>query len=157
VPRRVVRAAFHARLLNLVSPQSGGRRRSVDCSCRLSLVAEVERGPLVARAFQTVGLGDYTASDVLRKMTALGVRTRKGRPLTPQTFTVLLKRRIYVGIIDAPGLGIRGIPRGFRATRIRVPISARSGRAEGAQRSGYADSPDSRCVVSSPATSVERR
>ena len=33
----------------------------------------------------------------------------QGRPLTLQTFTALLKRPIYAGIIEAPGFGVAGI------------------------------------------------
>ena len=50
-----------------------------------------------------------TTTEALKAVTALGLRTRKGRPLTAQTFGTLLKNRIYAGIIDAPGFGLRGI------------------------------------------------
>ena len=74
-----------------------------------SLVPEVQHGPVLTRAFDMVATGNDTATAVLRKMTALGLRTRKGKPLSLQTFSALLKRRIYTGIIDAPGFGMKGI------------------------------------------------
>jgi hypothetical protein len=80
-----------------------------------SLVPDVERGPLITRAFEMVASGNDSASGVLRRVTALGLRTRKGRPVSPQTFTTLLKRSIYVGIIEAPRLGIRGVRGDFEA------------------------------------------
>jgi site-specific DNA recombinase len=51
----------------------------------------------------------------LRKMTVLGLQTRKGRPVTLQSFTALLKRPIYAGIIEAPGFGMAGIRGDFEA------------------------------------------
>ena len=74
-----------------------------------SLVADAERGPVITRAIEMVATGNYSATDVLRKVTALGLRTRKGRPLSLQTFTALLKRPIYAGVIDAPRFGMTGI------------------------------------------------
>jgi hypothetical protein len=56
-----------------------------------------------------VASGDYANSDALKSVTALGLRTRKGRPLTAQTFGALLKNPVYAGIIDAPGFGLKGI------------------------------------------------
>jgi DNA invertase Pin-like site-specific DNA recombinase len=74
-----------------------------------SLVPDVESGPLMTRAFEMVATGNYAVTDVLRKMTLLGLRTRRERPLAMQTLTALLKRRLYTGIIDAPGFGMKGI------------------------------------------------
>jgi hypothetical protein len=37
-----------------------------------------------------------------------GLRTRKGRPLTAQTFGMLMKNPIYTRVIDAPGFGLQG-------------------------------------------------
>ncbi len=56
-----------------------------------------------------VASGNYTATEALKTVTALGLRTRKGRPLTAQTFGMLLKNPIYAGIIDAPGFALTGI------------------------------------------------
>jgi hypothetical protein len=80
-----------------------------------SLVPEVERGPLMTCAFETVATGNYTVTEALRKMTVLGLQTRKGRPVTLQSFTALLKRPIYAGIIEAPGFGMAGIRGDFEA------------------------------------------
>jgi site-specific DNA recombinase len=73
-----------------------------------SLVPDVERGPLLARSFEMVASG-YTKTEALRAITTLGLRTRKEKPLTAQTFGTLLKNPIYAGIIDAPGFGLKGI------------------------------------------------
>jgi len=78
-----------------------------------SLLPDVESGPLMTSGFEMVATGNYTSTEVLRKLTALGLRARKGRPLSLQTFTALLKKRIYIGLIDAPGFGIKGIKGDF--------------------------------------------
>jgi len=78
-----------------------------------SLVVDVERGAIITRAFEMVGCGNYSMSDVLKTVTALGLKTRKGRPLTPQTFGAVLKNPVDAGIIDAPGFGLKDIPGDF--------------------------------------------
>jgi hypothetical protein len=49
-------------------------------------VAIVERGELVKRAFEEFATGRFTKEQVLDKVTRLGLRTRTGRKLNPQSF-----------------------------------------------------------------------
>ena len=75
-----------------------------------SRVRDVERAPMIARGFEMVISGNTTA-EALKVVTALGLRTRKGRPLTALAFGTLLKNPIYAGLIDAPGFGPERHPR----------------------------------------------
>lgn len=63
------------------------------------LVADPERSSLIQRAFALYATGDYDRSEVLRTITALGLRTAKGRPVAPQTFQSLLANPIYAGFL----------------------------------------------------------
>jgi site-specific DNA recombinase len=71
-----------------------------------SLVADPERGELVKRAFEEFGTGRFTKEQVLEKVTRLGLRTRAGRTLNPQSFGRMLTNRLYAGFIHAPEFGV---------------------------------------------------
>jgi site-specific DNA recombinase len=71
-----------------------------------SLVADPERGELVKRAFEEFATGRFTKEQVLDKVTRLGLRTRTGRTLNPQSFGRMLTNRLYAGFIHAPEFGI---------------------------------------------------
>jgi site-specific DNA recombinase len=108
-----------------------------------SLVPDVQRAPMITRGFEMMTSGN-TMTEALKAVTALGLRTRKGRPPTPQTFATLLKNRIYAGIIDAPRFGLRGIRGDFEPLvseelfqRAQVALRGQNGPAK-----HYLDSPD---------------
>jgi hypothetical protein len=71
-----------------------------------SLVHDPERGPLVKRAFEDLASGWFSMRDVVRRATDGGLRTRKDRPLSPQTFGNMLRNRIYIGHIESPEVGV---------------------------------------------------
>jgi site-specific DNA recombinase len=71
-----------------------------------SLVLDPERAPLVRRAFEEVASGLHTKQHVLRLVTNLGLRTRTGQPLSPQSFNQMLRKPVYVGRIDSPEFGV---------------------------------------------------
>jgi DNA invertase Pin-like site-specific DNA recombinase len=102
-----------------------------------SLIADVERVPLIARAFEMIASGHYSPADVLKTVTNLGLRTRKGVPLTPQTFGTLIRRPIYAGIIDAPGFALSGIRGDFEP----LVSEAIFQRAQGALRRQHGPTP----------------
>ena len=79
-----------------------------------SLVPDVERAPIITRGFEMAASGTHATADILKTVTALGLRTKKGRPLSAQTFGALLRRPIYAGIIDAARLGLKGIRGDFQ-------------------------------------------
>jgi site-specific DNA recombinase len=62
----------------------------------------------VKKAFELCATGLHQKADVLRKITALGLRTIiiRESPLTAQTFQELLRKPIYTGLIAVPSWGI---------------------------------------------------
>jgi hypothetical protein len=70
-------------------------------------------GPLIQTAFELYANGDLTKAEILRKLTAMGLRTRRGKPLTAQAFQALLRNPIYAGIISVPNWEIEGIKGDF--------------------------------------------
>lgn len=70
-------------------PLGGGRTLPV-------LKPDPERAPLIRRAFELVADG-VSKAEALRTVTALGLRTLRGKNLTPQTFNELLKKAITAG------------------------------------------------------------
>ena len=56
--------------------------------------------------FEEFATGRYTRADVLKRVTALGLRTRRGARLSPQTLHALFRNRLYTGRIVVPSLGI---------------------------------------------------
>src|SRR5438093_4226777 len=78
-----------------------------------SLVEDPERSPLVRRAFEEFATGRYTKQQVLAEVTRLGLRTRRGLKVSPQTFDGLLENQLYIGIINVPEYGVRSTRGGF--------------------------------------------
>jgi site-specific DNA recombinase len=50
-----------------------------------------ERAPLVRKGFELMASGGYSADDVLRTLTALGLTTRKNKPVPRQTWHAILR------------------------------------------------------------------
>lgn len=57
---------------------------------------------LLQRAWQTFAKGTYTKAELLTLMTAWGVRTRRGVPLSKQSLDNMLRDPFYAGIIRNP-------------------------------------------------------
>lgn len=64
-----------------------------------SLIPDPERADLVRKAFEEFGSGRLAKRDVLNRLNSQGLRTRRGRPLSPQTFNSLLRNPVYAGRI----------------------------------------------------------
>lgn len=62
-----------------------------------SLVHDPDRAPLVRRMFQEMATGHKTKQEVLRLVTELGLRTRHGHTLAPQTIQQMFRNPIYMG------------------------------------------------------------
>ena len=71
-----------------------------------SLVADPERGALVARAFEEFETGRFTKEEVLDTVTRLGLRTRSGLAMNPQSFGRMLTNRLYAGFVHVPEFGV---------------------------------------------------
>ncbi len=63
------------------------------------------RARLMKKAFDSVASGDAPA-DVLRRVTALGLVSKKGRPIRLQEFTKLLRNPFYKGVAKSGAWGI---------------------------------------------------
>ena len=74
----------------------------------VALMHEPERAPLVRRGFEDYSTGRYTKEQLLKRATAWGLTNRRGKPLTSQAIGVLLRNRLYAGIVDVPEYGVRG-------------------------------------------------
>ena len=90
------RWTFLAPLGYLNAPRSTGR----------SLVPDPERASLVRRAFQEFATGRFTKDEVRKNAIALGLTTRRGRPVPSQTFDAMLRNRVYIGQIDVPDFNV---------------------------------------------------
>ena len=58
------------------------------------------------RAFQDFATGRFTKHEVRKNLNALGLRTRRGRPVPSQAFDAMLRNRAYIAQIDIPDFGI---------------------------------------------------
>jgi len=74
---------------------------------RQSLLPHPERAAIVRRIFQHYATGTYTKQEILQKATQWGLTNRRGQPLSSQAIGMLLRNRLYVGIVDVPEFGVR--------------------------------------------------
>jgi hypothetical protein len=72
-----------------------------------SLMPDPERAPIVRRVFETYASGRFTKQQVLEQTRAWGLTNRRNRPLTSQAIGMLLRNRLYAGIVDVPEYGVR--------------------------------------------------
>jgi site-specific DNA recombinase len=69
-----------------------------------------DRAPLVRQAFELVKSGRYVTTDaVLKVVTAMGLTTRRGNPVKPQTFSRMLQNPIYAGWVVSKKVRARGL------------------------------------------------
>jgi site-specific DNA recombinase len=75
-----------------------------------SLVIDSHRGPLIARLFELIATGEHTKASALAAVTALGLRSHKGVPLTQETIRKMLINPLYAGeiFIKSWGKSVRG-------------------------------------------------
>lgn len=78
-----------------------------------TLAIDSERGPLVQKAFSLIASG-VSKAEALRQVIALGLRTVKGKAVSPQTFEKLLKNPVYAGRIVVPKWNV-DVPGAFPA------------------------------------------
>jgi len=91
-------------------PAPLGYRRIPDGQGRFTLTLDSLTAPLVRQAFELYATGAYEREQVLKIVTAAGLRTRRGKKLSSQSFCNLLKNPLYSGRIvvgqwqvDCPG------------------------------------------------------
>jgi site-specific DNA recombinase len=88
-------------------PSPLGYMKSTDSRNSKTIIPDPNRAPLIARAFDMFSTGLHSKQAVLDAVTRLGLSTKRGKPLSGQSFNQLLRKPIYVGILEVPGWGIR--------------------------------------------------
>src|SRR5437867_10552291 len=71
-----------------------------------SLVPDPERAVFVKQVFEDFATGRFTKQEVLARVTKLGLRTRRGLALSPQSFGQMVRNSIYIGRIESPEYGV---------------------------------------------------
>ena len=73
------------------------------------IYADPERAHLVREAFELIGSGRYATTEaVQRTVTAMGLTTVKGRPMTKQSFAQMLSNPLYAGWVVSGDVRARG-------------------------------------------------
>jgi site-specific DNA recombinase len=95
----VGQAALGYRNVREAKPE-GGEIRTV--------AVDIERGPLIAQAFELFGTGQYNGKQVLDRITAAGLTTRGTRRTPPKPVSlsqlyVILSDRYYLGFVEYDG------------------------------------------------------
>lgn len=68
-----------------------------------------KRAPLVRKGFELMATGNYSADDVLRTVTALGLTNRKGASLARQTWHSMLRNPLFAGWVKSGDLLSQGM------------------------------------------------
>lgn len=79
--------------------------RFVSTVTRSRMELDPQRSVLVRAAFEMFATGNYERNQVLRKVTAQGLRTHRGKKVSQQTFSRMLTNPIYVGRVNIPKWG----------------------------------------------------
>ncbi len=85
-----------------------GYKRPLDPRSTPSMIPDPETAELVKLAFHLVASGQAAKVEALKHVTALGLRSRKGKPLTPQSFSNMLRNTLYVGRMVVPAWEFEG-------------------------------------------------
>lgn len=62
-----------------------------------TIVPDPVRGPFIAQLFDLISSGQVKKTSALAQLTRMGLRTKKGHPLTAQTVQRMLKNELYCG------------------------------------------------------------
>ncbi len=72
------------------------------------LAIDPEQAPLVAKAFELYARGEFTVSTLTIQMADLGLRNKKGKPLSRSKTAELLHNRLYCGVVAFNGVEYPG-------------------------------------------------
>jgi site-specific DNA recombinase len=75
--------------------------RNVGANGTKNLATDAERAPMIRKAFELLAMGSYKTDDVLRAVNAMGLRTVRGNPVSPQSFSQMIRNPIYMGWIHS--------------------------------------------------------
>jgi site-specific DNA recombinase len=73
------------------------------------LHVDTQRADLVRKAFELAATRSCTLEGILRRITVLGLDTRKGLPLTKQTLSRMLRNQIYAGWVVSGENKVNGL------------------------------------------------
>ena len=79
---------------------------ALDATGAKTIIPDEHSAPLITQAFEEFATGLHTREQVLRKVTQLGLRTKKGKLLSSQTFSETLRKPAYAGRIVIPDWNI---------------------------------------------------
>lgn len=82
--------------------------KNVQSNGTKNLAPDVERASMIRKAFEMVATGSYKTDAVLRSVNAMGLRTVRGNPVTPQSFSQMLRNPAYMGMIVSGENKVRG-------------------------------------------------
>ena len=88
-------------------PPPLGYMSGADPKGRKIILPDPKRAPLITRAFELYSTGLQSKQQVLDVVTRLGLTTKRGRRVSPQTFNEMLRKPFYVGVLEVPKWGIR--------------------------------------------------
>ena len=89
-------------------PPPLGYRADRDSQRNKIIIFDPKSAAHVRWAFERFSTGLYTRQQVLREATARGLRTKKGKRVSAQTFEQTLRKPVYAGRIVAWGIDVRG-------------------------------------------------
>jgi hypothetical protein len=90
------------------------------------LYPDPERAPLVRETYELIASGRYpTTKAVLNVVTALGLKTKTGRPVTMQTFARMVNNPIYAGWVVSGDVRVRGIHEPLISDELFQTVQAR--------------------------------
>ena len=82
--------------------------RNVQANGTKNLAIDAERAPMIRKAFELLATGSYQRDAVLRAVNAMGLRTVRGAPVTPQSFSQMVCNPVYMGWIHSGENKVKG-------------------------------------------------
>ena len=73
------------------------------------LHVDTQRADLVRKAFELAASRSYNLEQILRRLNVLGLDTRRGKPLTKQTLSRMLRNQIYAGWVVSGENKVKGL------------------------------------------------
>ena|SRR5581483_3081624 len=76
-------------------------------SAQGAILPDPERAPFIVQLFELIASGQVKKTNALAQLTRMGLRTKKGHPVTAQTVHRVLRNELYCGRMVAKKWGIR--------------------------------------------------
>ena len=72
-----------------------------------NLIPDPRTAPLIRKGFELFATGLQSQAEVLKQLNSLGLTTRKGTPMSAQSFQKLLVNPVYAGWVSIPTWGLK--------------------------------------------------